>query len=106
MAPDDWEATSASGRLPMLTTAEPSLARPAVRLRQRWAADRDLIVSRCALAGSLLAWLGLQYVHRSSFLYHDAWRHNFPRLYSMTKLSACGDIPRSNGKFDSGWRGI
>src|SRR5919204_514491 len=51
----------------------------------------------------LASWLGMQVVHWGAFLFHDAWRHNFPRLYSITKLSGCRDIPRWNGSVDSGW---
>ncbi len=55
------------------------------------------------MPGVVVVWLCLQAVHWRSFIYHDAWRHNFPRLYSMTKLSGCGDLPRWNSTVDSGW---
>jgi hypothetical protein len=53
--------------------------------------------------GAIGIWLGLQAAHWGSFLYHDAWRHNFPRFYSITRLAGCGDLPRWNGTVDSGW---
>jgi hypothetical protein len=56
-----------------------------------------------AIAG-LAVWLVLQVGHWSSFVYfHDAWRHNFPRLYSIARASGCGDLARWDGNVDSGW---
>jgi hypothetical protein len=54
--------------------------------------------------GGLVVWLALQVGHWSSFVYfHDAWRHNFPRLYSIARASGCGDLARWDGNVDSGW---
>jgi hypothetical protein len=55
------------------------------------------------VVGSLVVWLVLQVSRWDSFLFHDAWRHNFPRMYSMTKLSGCGGLARWDGTVDSGW---
>jgi hypothetical protein len=54
--------------------------------------------------GALAVWLVLQLGHWGSFVYfHDAWRHNFPRLYSIARASGCGDLARWDGNVDRGW---
>jgi hypothetical protein len=92
-----------TGREPT-QTATPGRLHTAVDRIDRW---RDLSTGVLGgpwlVVGSIVVWLCLQAVHWRSFIYHDAWRHNFPRLYSMTKLSGCGDLPRWNGTVDSGW---
>jgi hypothetical protein len=70
----------------------------------RWHELEALLDAPWVVLGAIAVWVGLQAVHWTSFVYfHDAWRHNFPRLYSITKLGGCGDLPRWNGNVDSGW---
>jgi hypothetical protein len=82
----------------------PTASRPVPLARRGWRDARDTHLNDRWLVVALVAcWLALQAVHWGSFLFHDAWRHNFPRVYSITRLADCGDLPRWNGTVDSGW---
>jgi hypothetical protein len=77
--------------------------RVTVARRGWWNPRPRRIDERWLLLAVLACWLAVQAAHAGSFLFHDAWRHNFPRVYSITKLATCGDLPRWNGTVDSGW---
>ena len=53
--------------------------------------------------GALAVWLLLQISRWDWFLFHDAWRHNFPRFYSIAKAGSCGGLARWDGAVDNGW---
>ncbi|MBV9357396.1 MAG: hypothetical protein JO023_17940, partial [Chloroflexi bacterium] len=74
------------------------------RFKRRWTISREALAGHWVALVGLGVWLALQVVHWGSFVYfHDAWRHNFPRLYSITKNAGCADLPRWNGNVDTGW---
>ncbi len=78
---------------------------PSDERRTRWlAVTRRALDGPWIAFGALAVWLVLQAVHWGSFVYfHDAWRHNFPRLYSIAKSAGCGDLSRWDGSVDTGW---
>jgi hypothetical protein len=74
-----------------------------VQVRSRWHQPLFQPLDGWLLIGALVVWLSLQAAHWGSFLYHDAWRHNFPRFFSISRLGDCTGLPTWNGTVDSGW---
>ena len=53
-----------------------------------------------AVAAAL--WLSVHGVFWGRLIYHDAWAHNFPMLFAISKSMACAGLPEWLGKVDSG----
>lgn len=52
--------------------------------------QNSLPLQLCALAVVFAVWVILRWELRDILIYHDAWKHNFPELYGVSRNSACG----------------
>jgi hypothetical protein len=61
-----------------------------------------IAASHRAFLAVVLAWAAIHLAFADQFIFHDSWKHNFPMLYRIARVSGCGMPPAWLWSPDSG----